>query len=64
MENSKKNKKEFYKNLTAEELKVFAEQGDSEAQFRLGYRYKTGKGIKQNYKVRSYRPRRVSFRSG
>ena len=44
------NKKDYYANLTAKELEVLAEQGDPKAQFRLGYRYKTGKGIKQNYK--------------
>lgn len=43
-------KKEYYAKLTAKELEVLAEQGDPDAQFRLGYRYKSGRGIKQNYK--------------
>ena len=50
MEDSNQNKKECYSKLTAKELIVLAEQGDPEAQFILGYRYKTGRGIKQNYK--------------
>ena len=50
MEDNKQKKKEYYAILTTKELEVLAEQGDPEAQFRLGYRYKTGKGIKKNYK--------------
>lgn len=38
MKNSKKNESGFYDKLTTKELEVIANQGDAEAQFKLGYR--------------------------
>ena len=49
MRNSKKVKSEFYDNLTTKELEVVAKQGDVEAQFMLGYRYRYGEKAKKNY---------------
>ena len=40
---SKKTKNNLYSKMTIKELKVLAEQGDAEAQFKLGNRYKQGK---------------------
>lgn len=48
MRNSKKVKSEFYDNLTTKELEVVAKQGDVEAQFKLGYRYRYGEKAKKN----------------
>ena len=43
MNESEQNKKEFYNKLNIKELEVYAERGDAEAQFTLGYRYRYGK---------------------
>ena len=43
-----KNKNNPYSDMSAKQLKVLAEQGDAEAQFKLAGRYKKGEGIKKN----------------
>lgn len=47
---SKKTKNNLYSKMTIKELKVLAEQGDAEAQFKLGNRYKQGKGVGKNFR--------------
>ena len=42
---STKSKKNPYSRMTIKELKTLAEHGDAEAQFKLGNRYKQGKGV-------------------
>lgn len=42
-----KNKNNPYSDMSAKQLKVLAEQGDAEAQFKLAGRYKKGEGIKR-----------------
>lgn len=49
MNESEQNEKEFYNKLNTKELEVYAEQGDAEAQFTLGYRYRYGKKAKKNF---------------
>ena len=46
MEDNKQDKKGYYDKLTTKELEVLAEMGDSEAQAKLGYRYRYGKKAK------------------
>lgn len=36
--------------MTIDELTALSEKGDAEAQCKLGYRYKKGKGVEQDYK--------------
>ena len=52
MNDSKKNKSRFYDNLTTKELEAIAKQGDVEAQFKLGYRYRYGEKAKKNFLMR------------
>ena len=42
-------KREYYNKMTVRELKFLAEEGDHEAQFRLGSRYRRGEGVRKNY---------------
>lgn len=41
-----KNKKKPYSEMTFKELKVLAEKGDAEAQFKLGCQYSNDKKIR------------------
>lgn len=50
MKKDKQNKEDPYSKMTIDELTALAEQGDAEAQCELGYRYKKGKGVDQDYK--------------
>ena len=45
MKNTKKNNP--YSDMSSKQLKVLAEQGDAEAQFSLGCRYKIGEKAKK-----------------
>lgn len=49
MKSNKINKSGFYDKLTTNELEAYAKQGDPEAQFKLGYRYRYGKKAKKNF---------------
>lgn len=42
------------KDLPLSELKAKAEQGDAEAQYNLGYRYFSGKGVSKDYNKAAY----------
>lgn len=50
MNNSKKNKREFYDKLTIKELEDIAKKGNVEAQFNFGECYVMGLGVEADLK--------------